>query len=236
MATYYMFYKDWEPIYKQIAEDFKFKLENEKKSVYFLDILLDKKKLFSLKNLSEIINGKEVIIFGAGSNLIDSIGLHKNKIQNCVKISADGSTSALLKNNIVPEIIVTDFDGYIPDQIKANSEGSIIVIHAHGDNISKIRKYLPELKKGIIGTTQIDPSPYKNINNFGGFTDGDRAVFLATHFNAKKINLIGFDFEGGIGKYSYIKNKDINLKLKKLKWCKYLIEFLKQNKQNIYYL
>jgi len=231
-----MFYKDWKPIYEKIADDFCYKLENEKKSVDFLDKLLDEKKLFPLKKLNEIIYDKEVIIFGAGSNLIDQIDLHKTKILNCVKISADGATSAILKNNIIPEIIVTDLDGYIPDQIKANSKGSIIVIHAHGDNNTKIRKYVPKFKKRIIGTTQIDPTPYKNIKNFGGFTDGDRAVFLAAHFNAKKINLIGFDFKGGIGKYSYIDNKDINLKIKKLKWCKYLIGLLKENKQNIYFL
>ena len=231
-----MFYKDWKPIYEKIADDFCYKLENEKKSVDFLDKLLDEKELFPLKKLNEIIYDKEVIIFGAGSNLIDQIDLHKTKILNCVKISADGATSAILKNNVIPEIIVTDFDGYIPDQIKANSKGSIIVIHAHGDNITKIRKYLPKFKKRIIGTTQIDPTPYKNIKNFGGFTDGDRAVFLAAHFNAKKINLIGFEFKGEIGKYSYIDNKDINLKIKKLKWCQYLIGLLKQNKQNIYFL
>lgn len=231
-----MFYKDWGPIYEKIASDFNYKLEDEKKAVDFLDKLLDNKKLFSLKNLSEIIKGKKIIIFGAGPSLEDSIYINKNKINNCIKISADGATSALLKNNIFPDIIITDLDGYVPDQIKSNSKGSIIVVHAHGDNISKIRKYVPEINKDIIGTTQIDPSPYKNIENFGGFTDGDRAVFLASHFNAKKINLIGFDFRGKIGKYSFSEKKNINLKLKKLKWCRYLIELLKHNKENIYFI
>ena len=231
-----MFYKNWKPIYEKIASDLKYKLEDEIKAVDFLDKLLNNKKLFSLKNLSEIIKGEEIIIFGAGPSLEESININKNKILNCIKISADGATSALLKNNIIPEIIVTDLDGYVPDQIKANSKGSIIIVHAHGDNISKILKYVPELKQDIIGTTQIDPSPYKNINNFGGFTDGDRAVFLASHFNAKMINLIGFDFKEKIGKYSLSENKDKNLKIKKLKWCKYLIELLKQDRKNINFI
>ncbi|UCF49003.1 MAG: DUF115 domain-containing protein [Thermoplasmatales archaeon] len=231
-----MFYKDWESIYKKIAKDFNFRLENEKKAVDVFDKLLYKKQLFPLEKLEEIINDKEVVIFGAGPSLNDSINLNIKKIKNLVKISADGATSALLKKNIFPDIIVTDLDGNVSDQIKANSDGSILIIHAHGDNISEIKKYLPKLKKGIIGSTQINPLSYKNINNFGGFTDGDRAVFLASHFNAKKIFLIGFDFEGRIGKYSNIENKDLNLKLRKLNWCKYLIEFLIDKKKNIYFL
>jgi len=46
---------------------------------------------------------------------------------------------------------------------------------------------------------------------------------------------MGFDFNGKIGEYSFAENKNKKLKLKKLKWCKYLIDVL--NKQNsIHYL
>ena len=231
-----MFYKDWEPFYNKIAEDFNFKLENDKKAADVLDELLEKKQLFSLKELKEVITDKEVVIFGAGPSLENSILTHKNEIINKVKISANGATSALLKNNILPNIIVTDLDGDVVDQVKANSNGSVIIIHAHGDNIAEIKKYVPKFKKDIIGSTQINPLPYNNIYNFGGFTDGDRAVFLASHFKAKKIHLIGFDFEGRIGKYSYPENKDKKLKLKKLRWCKYLIGLLIKKNQQISFL
>ena len=92
-----------------------------------------------------------------------------------------------------------------------------------------------KIKGKIIGTTQTDPSKFKNLHNFGGFTDGDRAVFIANHFKAKKINLIGFDLNGKIGKYSFSENKNKELKLKKLKWCKYLIEVLMEKNDNIKY-
>jgi len=231
-----MFYKDWEPIYKKIAQDFNFQVRNDKKAADVLDELLQKKHLFSIKELEELIVAKEVVIFGAGPSLENLILKHKNEIVKKVKISADGATSALLKNDIFPDIIVTDLDGEIADQVIANSKGSIAIIHAHGDNISEIKKFVPKFNKNIIGSTQIDPIPYKNIYNFGGFTDGDRAVFLASHFKAKKIHLIGFDFDGIIGKYSYPEKKDIKLKLKKLKWCKYLIGLLMQKNQQISYL
>lgn len=228
-----MFYKDWEPIYRKIAEDFNFPLEKEKQAVNLLNKLLEKKNLYSIKKLEDLIAGNEVIVFGAGPSLGSSLITHKKEFVGKLKIAADGATSALLKNNVLPEIIITDLDGKVSDQLDANSKGSIAIIHAHGDNIDNVKKYVPEFKGDVIGTTQIDPKPYENIHNFGGFTDGDRAVFLADYFCAKKIYLIGFDFDGDIGKYSFPENKDRSLKLKKLKWCKYLIDLLKKDKKHI---
>jgi len=188
----------------------------------------------SIDKLNDLIAGKEIIIFGAGPSLENSIITHKKMFADALKIVADGTTTALLKYEILPDIIVTDLDGKVPDQVKANSDGSIVVIHAHGDNIDKIKKYVPKFKGEIVGTTQINPEPYDSIHNLGGFTDGDRAVYLADHFHAKKICLIGFDFNNEIGYYSFSENKNKTLKLKKLKWCKNLINML--NKKNISYL
>jgi len=229
-----MFYKDWEPIYRKITKDFNFPERNEKKAANVLEKLLQHKNLFPLKNLENLIADREVFIFGAGPSLETALIKHKKDFSNKLKIAADGATTALLKYNVQPDIIVTDLDGKVIDQIKANSQGRIAIIHAHGDNIPRIKKYVPEFKDRIVGTIQIDPKPYKNVYNFGGFTDGDRAVFLAHHFHAKKISLLGFDFNDKIGKYSF--SKDKNLKLKKLKWCKYLIEQLTKLNQNVFYL
>ena len=231
-----MDYKDWKSTYEKIVGDFNYSVENDEKAADVLDILLqEKKNLFPISTLKDLINNGEIIIFGAGPSLEESILKQKKKFTDKLKIAADGATTALLKNNIRPDIIVTDLDGKVSDQLKANSEGSIAIIHAHGDNINKIKKYVPKLEGKILGTTQINPEPYDFLYNFGGFTDGDRAVYLADHFHAKKIYLMGFDFNGKIGEYSFAENKDKKLKLKKLKWCKYLINVL--NKQNsIHYL
>ena len=231
-----MFYKDWKLIYRKIAKDLNFPEEKETQAAGFLNKLLQKKKLISFKKLEDLITGKEVYVFGAGPSLESLLIAHKEDIIDKLKIAADGATSALLKNDVLPEIIVTDLDGKISDLLEANLKGSITVIHAHGSNIDNVKKYVSEFKGDILGTIQIDPEPYENIHNFGGFTDGDRAVFLADYFKAKKIYLIGFDFNGEIGKYSYSENKDKNLKLKKLKWCKNMIELLQKNKENIFYL
>lgn len=228
-----MFYKDWKIIYKEIAQNLNYKEENDVIAADFLNKLLLDNKAASIKHLKKIIENKEIIVFGAGNSIEKVMMLHKRKLLNKIKITANGATSALIENNILPDIIVTDLDGKINDQIKANKKGSIVVIHAHGDNIPKIKNHLSDFKGKIIGTTQIDPKPFENLYNFGGFTDGDRAVFLADYFNAKKIYLVGFDFDGSIGKYSFSNEKDKLLKLEKLNWCKYLLNILKKENKNI---
>ena len=231
-----MFYNEWVPIYKKIVDDFGFSIKKDILAADILEQLLQNKKLIFIKDLKDFIFNKEVVVFGAGPSLENSIEINNQKFENKIKISADGATTALLERNIKPDLIVTDLDGRVSDQFKANSEGSILVIHAHGDNINRIKIYVPKLKENIIGSIQTDPNTYKNVFNFGGFTDGDRAVYLSDHFNAKKIYLVGFDFNGKIGKYSFSEVKNKNLKLKKLKWCRYLIELLIKSKNNIFYL
>jgi uncharacterized Rossmann fold enzyme len=225
-----MFYKEWKSIYKKIVKDFNFNIENDEKAAQVLNALLENRKnLFNVEKFEKLLNKREVVVYGAGPSLKNNIIRYGNQLKNKVIITANGATTALLENKIFPDIIVTDLDGNINDQIKANSMGSIAVIHAHGDNIDKIKKFVMKFKGKVLGTTQINPISYKYIYNFGGFTDGDRAVYLASHFKVKKINLVGFDFNGEIGEYSFSINKDIKKKLKKLKWCEHLIIELKKH-------
>lgn len=229
-----MFFNEWEPIYTKIANDFNYPLINEKKSAKILNNLIKKDSSKELDRIKSLIKKKPVCVFGAGPSVDDSIEKYKKYFINETKISADGATSALLKQKILPDIIVSDLDGDIDDQIYANKKGSLIIIHAHGDNFEKISEYVPKFKNNIIGTIQIDPSKYKNIFNFGGFTDGDRAIFIANHFNAGEIRLYGFDFNSKLGKYSLKKEIDPKIKFKKLEWCKNLIEYLNNRYHNIY--
>ena len=89
-----------------------------------------------------------------------------------------------------------------------------MVVHAHGDNMEALGKEVPRLKR-VIGTTQ--SKPLKNVYNFGGFTDGDRGVFLAKEMGARSITLIGFDF----------RDENVTpLKKKKLVWAEKLIKMV----------
>jgi len=107
--------------------------------------------------------------------------------------------------------------------LQADKMGSIMVVHAHGDNVNLLRNLVPKMKN-CIGTTQV--KPLHNVYNFGGFTDGDRAVFLANEFKAKTIVLIGMDFGDKIGRYSKANVKDAKLKITKMTVGKELLEWL----------
>jgi len=85
----------------------------------------------------------------------------------------------------------------------------------------------------VSGTTQTNR--FGKIENFGGFTDGDRCVFLGEFFEAKKIVLIGMDFGQEIGKYSKQKVTNRKIKLKKLKFGKKILEwFASKSKAELY--
>ena len=205
-----MKYREWAPFYLKILDEFGYSTEEDIRVAKILETYL---KIPDLEQVNEKIYKKEVAIYGAGPSL-DSI---KN-IPNSTTIASDGATSFFIDKGIIPDIIITDLDGEIEDIIKANRKGSIIFIHAHGDNEKEIKEYTSRFEKPR-GTTQ--SKQFGNILNFGGFTDGDRAVYLAEHFKPKRIFLYGMDFNSGPGKYSY--SKDSNIKRKKLKWAEYLI-------------
>jgi len=114
--------------------------------------------------------------------------------------------------------------------LKANSEGTITIIHAHGDNISLLKKYVPRFQGSVLGSVQTEP--FDNLVNYGGFTDGDRCIFLALNFKCKRIILSGFDFGLKVGKYSKMGLNDHDAsprKIIKLEFAQFLIsEILKK--------
>ena len=144
---------------------------------------------------------------------------------------ADGATKAMIENNLKPDIVVTDLDGDIKSLKKAGRTNTVMIVHAHGDNTEKI--HLVKDFKNCIGTTQT--KPVGKVHNFGGFTDGDRCVFLANHFKAKKIILLGMDFGTRIGKYSKTRVLNRTVKIKKLRRGKKLLEWLAKKSESQLY-
>ncbi len=204
-----MRFESWEPIYQKILDDFGFSRERDEEAAELLSELLREPEQ-SLKDAFRLVCGRAVIVCGNGPSLVRELDALPK--QDHIFIAADGATEALLKQGIIPQIVVTDLDGPFQAILQANKMGSIIVVHAHGDNIDAIEKGVPVLKN-VIGTTQ--SRPLKNVYNFGGFTDGDRCVFLAKHLGAAEIRLVGFDYND---------ESVTPRKRKKLSWAKRLIE------------
>ncbi|MCD4845395.1 MAG: DUF115 domain-containing protein [Methanosarcinales archaeon] len=205
-----MKFNEWGPLYREIINDMGYDPNQDAHSARILsEMLFDINRSASLETLFELIEDNDVLVCGNAPCLGDD--LLKIKPSDYCIIAADGATAVLMNTGIVPHIIVTDLDGDIEAQIEANSQGAIMVVHAHGDNIPVINSVVPRLGN-IIGSTQA--RPLENVFNFGGFTDGDRCVFLAKEFGASDIIMIGFDFS----------DPDVtDIKKKKLKWAKRLI-------------
>jgi len=214
-----MKFEDWEVYYIQILKDFGFDRKRDEEAAYLLNSLLRGERVDE-EDMSKILFESEVTVVGNSPSLWEEI----DRIEGVV-ISADGATSLLLERGILPAIIVTDLDGRVEDQVKANRRGSIAIVHAHGDNMEAMRRWAPKFPGKVMGTTQ--SKPFDGIYNFGGFTDGDRGVFLADHFYAKRIKLVGFDFE------NVSEEGDKERKRRKLDWAYILIRIL--NNENIVY-
>jgi hypothetical protein len=209
----------WEKRYFSILKELNYTEKKDKESAAILDSIL--KKTDTIEKIREIIQGKTVFVIGSGPSLSSAIPKLK-KLKKSIKIAADSSLKPLIDNGIIPDIIVTDLDGNEDAIKKISKTKSIFVIHAHGDNIEKLQ--MVKKMKNCIGTTQTNP--FNKIQNFGGFTDGDRGVFLASHFDAKKIILFGMDFGNQVGKFSNTKRSDREIKLKKLEIGKDLLIWL----------
>ena len=220
--------KGWESKYREILKDFGYSGKKDTQSCKLLDSLLPKKT--RIAEIKDLIEKKPVFVVGAGPSLPSSISILK-KHKKITKIVADGATKAIIENGLKPDIVVTDLDGDIKSLKKAGRTNTIMIVHAHGDNAEKI--HLVKDFKNCIGTTQT--KPMGKVHNFGGFTDGDRCVFLANHFKAKKIILLGMDFGTRIGKYSKTRVISRTTKIKKLRRGKKLLEWLAKKSESKLY-
>tara|TARA_B100000676_G_scaffold82177_1_gene82179 strand:+ start:398 stop:1135 length:738 start_codon:yes stop_codon:yes gene_type:complete len=209
----------WKIQFNEIRKEFGYLEKDDLISVKKLDSILKDEN--SKKQLQDIIRGKTIFVIGAGPSLTKSLKYIK-KSKNVVKIVADGAVKALLEKNIKPDILVTDLDGDLESIEKIGKTKIPIIVHAHGDNYEKLE--IVKKMKNVVGSTQT--RKFGKIENFGGFTDGDRCVFLAEYFDARKIVLIGMDFGQKIGKYSKQRIVDRKTKMKKLKFGKKIVEWL----------
>ncbi|MFW9778978.1 MAG: 6-hydroxymethylpterin diphosphokinase MptE-like protein [Candidatus Heimdallarchaeota archaeon] len=204
-----MDWKTWKTEYQYIVQELGLDLQSDLYCAHQLEEILLKHASNREKTISDkliAILQYPIIIAGAGPSLerdFELLMITKG-LRKFWLISADGATSLLKKKSLVPQVVLTDLDGD-PAAIEwAMKNGSIILIHAHGDNIHLVKSfcevYGPEFSNYFVwGTTQTYP---ERLWNFGGFTDGDRAICLAMHFQSPLIALIGFDFGNQIGKYS----------------------------------
>ncbi|ASI99635.1 6-hydroxymethylpterin diphosphokinase MptE-like protein [Thermococcus celer] len=223
-----MRWEDWKPFYTRIVREMGYSVEEDRKAAELLRALLLEGDEYILRDELAAVVGRKVYVFGAGPSLENA--LREGDFSDGTLIAADGATSALLAAGLVPDIIVTDLDGRISDIKLANDRGAFLAVHAHGDNVKKISVYVPMFSR-ILGTCQTEPLDV--VYNFGGFTDGDRAAFLAEELGAREITLVGFDFGTVVGRWSKPRLKEHSpvweSKRKKFEFAKELLDWLEKN-------
>jgi len=198
----------WWPFQEEINSQFGFSKSREEVSSRLISRLYQPQG-----NLSKLLLQNTVTIVGAGITANEII-------PDGVLVAADGAVSACLKRDLIPDIVVTDLDGHLPDMVLANKKGSKIVVHGHGDNLSRLFEFSTEIQPISLTTTY----PSSNTNCWGGFTDGDRSLMMSLGLGADLVNLVGFNFEK-VGEYT---GKFSFKKLQKLSWARKIVNKCKE--------
>ncbi len=180
--------EEWEPYYVRILDFFGFDRADDEEAARLLSTILPRD---DIALLTEKISGAEVIVAGNAPSLPADI--KKTDFSGKVVIAADAAARVMKKGGVIPDIVFTDLDGLDDDVLEMNEAGTILAVHAHGDNMPLVKSWVPKMKGPVVGTTQ--STPLANVYNFGGFSDGDRGVFAAHELGAASVSLIGFDLD-----------------------------------------
>ncbi|MEF8907641.1 MAG: 6-hydroxymethylpterin diphosphokinase MptE-like protein [Haloarculaceae archaeon] len=184
-----MNFETWEPVYEAILASFGFdRAADERARDRFAEIVGDRDPA-DLDGLA--VEDSSVAIAGGAATLSDEL----DTVENADTVFAAGaSVSRLQEASLDVDCVVTDLDSAPEQAVALAREGTPVVAHAHGDNIPGVEEYGPRLAEGaLVPTTQAAPAG--PVRNFGGFTDGDRAAFLADYLGAADFVFPGWDFE-----------------------------------------
>ncbi|MEF8784292.1 MAG: 6-hydroxymethylpterin diphosphokinase MptE-like protein [Haloarculaceae archaeon] len=210
-----MDYSTWEPVYDSILEDFGFERAADERARDRLADLLDTTATIGPDRLD--FPGETVAIAGAGPNL--EAEAERATAADSV-VAASTAADRLEACGVAVDCLVTDLDKNPETVARLTAEGTPVAVHAHGDNIPALEAYVPTFDaEAVIPTTQAAPTDV--VHNVGGFTDGDRAAFLADHCGAETLRFLGWDFDDpAVGP----------MKRQKLVWAERLLLWLERRR------
>ncbi len=217
-----MRYELWAPRYEAIRADLGYRFDREETAAATLERLLPPRaRREPLPHLAPLVRGRDAIVVGLapGAGPPPVWRLPASSPPPAVLV-ADGAARACLESGLVPTIVVTDLDGPVASEVAANGRGAFAVVHAHGDNVAALETWVPEFPGELAGSWA--GRPRGGLLNVGGFTDGDRAAFLAEELGARRILLWGFD----PNRVEEADPAERAVKLRKLAWAERLLELL----------
>ncbi|MFB6140024.1 MAG: 6-hydroxymethylpterin diphosphokinase MptE-like protein [Halosimplex sp.] len=212
-----MEFATWEPVYEAVLADFGFGREADERARDVLgEVVTDP---YPLEDLRAVADGRTVAVAGGADRLTDEADLAVAREADAV-FAAGAAAGRLVDAGIGVDAVVTDLDGDPERAVAFADEGVPVVAHAHGDNVGALQAYGPDLAEGaVVPITQAAPRGV--VQNVGGFTDGDRAAFLADHLGAARLTFPGWAFEDEtVGP----------LKAHKLVWAERLLYWLERRR------
>ncbi|MFB6082310.1 MAG: 6-hydroxymethylpterin diphosphokinase MptE-like protein [Halanaeroarchaeum sp.] len=181
-----MDYDEWAPIYERIIDDFGYDRVADERARDVLAELVDE---FSLSRFD--IEDRTVAIAGGADTLADDLAAIRAADH---VFAASTAVDVLREAGERVDLMVTDLDKNPETAIELTRAGTPVAVHAHGDNVPLIREVVPAMARAnVLATTQA--APVGPVVNVGGFTDGDRAAFLADHLGAATLTFPGWDFD-----------------------------------------
>ncbi|WP_114575427.1 6-hydroxymethylpterin diphosphokinase MptE-like protein [Saliphagus sp. LR7] len=211
-----MEFETWEPVYRKILADFGFDRRADERA---RDVLVGLTDPFDREHLPAF-SGATVAIAGAGPSLTDPDALERARGADLV-VAASTAVDRLEDGGVGVDCMVTDLDKNPETVRRLTRRGTPVAVHAHGDNVDLVREVVPDCSPGsVLATTQAEPRG--PVENFGGFTDGDRAAFLADHFGASRLLFVGWDLD----------DSSVDpMKAKKLEWAGRLLAWLETRRE-----
>jgi uncharacterized Rossmann fold enzyme len=206
-------FETFEPVYEAILADFGFGRDADERA---RDVAAAFATPFDLDRLGDW-RGRTVAIAGAAPSLADEVAVAR---EADVVVAASTAADVLRDRDVDVDCMVTDLDKNPETAAALTREGVPVAAHAHGDNVPAVREWLPRFDaEWTLATTQAAPSGA--VQNPGGFTDGDRAAFLADHVGAGQLTFLGWDFD----------DPDVNpMKARKLDWAARLLRWLERRR------
>jgi uncharacterized Rossmann fold enzyme len=208
-----MEFDEWEPVYETILADMGFDRAGDERARDLLADLVDTDGPGPLAPTEVDFAGETVAVVGAGPSLGDELGVVRGAGR---VVAASDAATRLREAGLAVDCMVTDLDEESDVARELTVEGTPVAVHAHGDNQPALRERVPELAvESVLPTTQAAPAG--PVVDTGGFTDGDRAAFLADHCGADELVFAGWDFD----------DPDVGpLKARKLVWAERLLRWL----------
>jgi uncharacterized Rossmann fold enzyme len=207
-----MNFEAWEPVYESICSDFGYPRTGDERA---RDAIAAYATPFDFERLD--VAGREVAIVGAAPSLPGEV----DRVADADRVFAASTAADVVREaGYDLDLLVTDLDKNPETAVELTRAGTPVAAHAHGDNVPLVEAWVPRCDSDhLLATTQA--APVEAVYNFGGFTDGDRAAFLADELGAERLRFVGWDFD----------DPDVSAaKARKLAWAERLLHLLERRR------